>query len=177
MFSVIVFCVVAKKVWACFRCKPICWFFFLWCSSIWVSFRLELESNHGHGLNIHSGICLVLEGTVETPSGMVGKKAHKCHLHLPNALYSTVSLHVTSTHNLRGRNLQLLHSENGFYATRTAQADADSNQQPESSNVRHATHSTTRLGNCIGLLHNTEINRPKPEVSKNIALVDLLTFE
>jgi hypothetical protein len=41
---------------------------------------------HGHGLNIHSGICLALEGTVETPSGMVGKKAHTCHLHLLNAL-------------------------------------------------------------------------------------------
>jgi hypothetical protein len=44
-------------------------------------------------------------------------------------------------------NLQLLHSENGFYTTLTAQADADSNQQPESSKVRHATHSATRLGN------------------------------
>jgi hypothetical protein len=32
---------------------------------------------------------------------------------------------------LPGRNLQLLHSENGFYATLTAQADTDSNQQPE----------------------------------------------
>jgi hypothetical protein len=40
----------------------------------------------------------------------------------------------------------VLHSENGFYATFTAQADADSNQQPESSKVRHATHSATRLG-------------------------------
>jgi hypothetical protein len=56
---------------------------------------------------------------------------------------------MTSTHNLRGRNIQLLHSENGFYATLTAQADADSNQQPESSKVRHATHSATRLS-CVG---------------------------
>jgi hypothetical protein len=28
----------------------------------------------------------------------------------------------------------------------TAQADADSNQQPENSKVRHATHSATQLG-------------------------------
>jgi hypothetical protein len=33
-----------------------------------------------------------------------------------------------------------------IYATLTAQADADSNQQPESSKARHATHSATRLG-------------------------------
>jgi hypothetical protein len=36
------------------------------------------------------------------------------------------------THTLPGKNLKLLHSENGFYATLTAQADADSNQQTAS---------------------------------------------
>jgi hypothetical protein len=33
-----------------------------------------------------------------------------------------------------------------FYATLTAQADTDSNQQPESSKIRHGTHSATWLG-------------------------------
>jgi hypothetical protein len=54
---------------------------------------------------------------------------------------------VISTHNLQGRNLQLLHSENVFYATLTEQSDANSNQQPEGFKVRHATHRATRLGN------------------------------
>jgi hypothetical protein len=126
----------------------ILYFLFLWCCSIWISLDSNWNRTRGHGLNIHSGICLVLGRTVETPSGMVGKKAHTCNLHLPNALYNTVSKHVTSMYNLRGRNLQLLHSENGFYTTLTAQADADSNQQPESSKViKHATHNATRLGN------------------------------
>jgi hypothetical protein len=34
---------------------------------------------------------LCTEQTVKTPSGMSGKKAYTCHLHLPNALYSIVS--------------------------------------------------------------------------------------
>jgi hypothetical protein len=50
-------------------------------------FKTQTGILHGHGLKIHSGICLVLEGTVKTPSGMVGKKAHACHLHLPNAMH------------------------------------------------------------------------------------------
>jgi hypothetical protein len=57
---------------------------------------------------------------------------------------------MTSTHNLPERNLQLLHSENGFYATFTAQADTDSNQQPESSKV--STLHTAPHGSIISLL-------------------------
>jgi hypothetical protein len=45
-------------------------------------FRLELESYTATAFNIHFRICLVLEGTVENPSGMVGKKAH-------NAIYTS----------------------------------------------------------------------------------------
>jgi hypothetical protein len=62
--------------------------FFLYYNTF--AFYLELTV-HGHDLNIHSSICLVLEKTVETLSGMVGKKPHTC-LHLPNALYRTVSM-------------------------------------------------------------------------------------
>jgi hypothetical protein len=65
---------------------------------------------------------------------------------------------VTSTHNLRGMNLQLLHSENGFYAILTVQADADSNQQTASSKIRHATHSATRLGKLKDY-HHRESNQ------------------
>jgi hypothetical protein len=83
---------------------------------------------------------------VETPSGMVGKKAHTCHLHHSNALYSTLSLHVTSTQSLRRKNLQLLHIKNGFYAILIVQEDADSNQQTASPKVKYATYSATRLG-------------------------------
>jgi len=109
------------------------------------SLQTRTDIVHGHGFNINSGICLVLEGTVNTPSGTVGKKAHTCHLHLPNSMYSNERYHVTSTQTLRGRNLQLLQSENSFYATIAAQADADSNKQSDSPKVRHATHSAKRL--------------------------------
>jgi hypothetical protein len=54
-------------------------------------FRLKLESYMATALISIPTFALILEETVETPSGMVGKKAHTCHLHLPNALYSTVS--------------------------------------------------------------------------------------
>jgi hypothetical protein len=80
---------------------------------------------------------------VETPSGKVDKKAHTCHLHLPNAYFE---LACDLNAHLEGRYLQLLQSKNGFYAILTAQADADSNQQTAGPKVSHTTHSATRLG-------------------------------
>jgi hypothetical protein len=70
-------------------------------------------------------------------------------IHLPNAfLYRTELVCDPDAHLASKESIQLMHSENGFYAILAAQADADSNQQTASSNVKHATHSATRLG-CI----------------------------
>jgi hypothetical protein len=68
-----------------------------------------------------------------------------------DAMYTiTVSQHVTILdEKLARKEPTAADSENGFYATLTAQADTDSNQQPGSSKIRHASHSATRLGNLL----------------------------
>jgi hypothetical protein len=82
---------------------------------------------------------------VETPNGMIGKKAHTCHLHLPNALYCELVCDLDA-HFVRKDSTSAAQREWFFYATLSAQADADSNQQTASPKVRHATHSATRFG-------------------------------
>jgi hypothetical protein len=84
---------------------------------------------------------------VETPSGMVGKKAHTCHLRLPNALYSTGEL----TYDL---DAQLARKESAAAAQREwllrhTQCTSRYRFEPATREFlgQHATHSATRLGN------------------------------
>jgi hypothetical protein len=87
IYFVVIIIIRLQYIYKCKKNFKIYLFTFLFIFFCDVVPRLELESYTATAL----GICLVLERTVETPSGMVGKKAHTCHLHLPNALYSTVS--------------------------------------------------------------------------------------
>jgi hypothetical protein len=86
---------------------------------------------------------------VEIPSGMFSKKAHTCHLHLPNVLFSTVSCELTcdlDAHFARKESTAAAQREWLLLHTLTTQADADLNQQTASPKDRHAIHSAIRLG-------------------------------
>jgi hypothetical protein len=50
-------------------------------------FKTELESYTATALMSIPAFLSIIEGTVETSSGMAGKKAHICHLHLPNIIW------------------------------------------------------------------------------------------
>lgn len=113
----------------------ICVFFFIFL------FFTRTEIVHGHGLNMHSDICLVLKGAVESPSGMAGKKAHTT---APECIVSIIQWDriVSWWCIFVSRSLQLPYSKDGFYCNIVTQVDSNqSNAIPKSNTLRTAPHS------------------------------------